>query len=287
MIPDVSHYHPVDDWTEAKSSCDFIISKATEGVSYVDSTLDDFIAGCESHKIPYWLYAYLDDGNELAQTKFLVSTCSSDVGDYFQGYVLDVEAGNSASNVQAALDYLEGLGGRCMIYTAYSSYSTYKSVIQGRASTTAWWEARYGLNDGTYNSKYPCHDDVDLHQYTSAGTCAGISGGCDLNRITGTKSLSWFTQEEDTTTTETTTTEAEIVTLDEFKELWAEMRAELQDNDSGSWSDSAKQWAVDNGYILGNGTTIDGEENYMWEDLVTREQLVTVLYRYADQHGQI
>lgn len=281
MIPDISHYHPVDDWAAVKANCSFIISKATEGVSYVDSTLDDFISGCENYKIPYWLYAFLDDGNELAQTQFLVSTCKDSVGDYFRGYVLDVEDGNSSSNVQTALSYLEAQDGKCMIYTAYSGYSKYKTVIQGRSENTAWWEARYGKNDGTYNSNYPCHDGVDLHQYTSAGSCDGISGACDLNRLTGEKSESWFTSADKIKT------EDEIVTLDEFKELWAEMRAELQDNDSGTWSDTAKQWVVDNGYFIGNGTTIDGEENYMWEDLVTREQLATVLYRYADQHGQV
>lgn len=281
MIPDISHYHPVSDWTEAKANCSFIISKATEGTSYIDSTLDSFIDGCEANQIPYWLYCYLDNGSELAQAKFLVSTCKSRVGDYFRGYALDAEDGNTAANVSEALQYLEGIG-KAMIYTGYSSYTTYKSVISGRAADTAWWESRYGKNNGSYNSNYPCHDGVDLHQYTSVGTCDGIDGNCDLNRLTGTKAESWFTGKE-----EETEGTVEVVTLEEFKELWNEMRAELQDNDSGEWSDNAKQWAVDNGYILGNGTTVDGEENYMWQDLVTREQLVTVLYRYADQHGQL
>lgn len=285
MIPDVSHYHPVTSFTSVKANCPFIISKATEGVSYIDSTLDSFISGCETNGIPYWLYAYLDQGNELAQAKFLVSTCSSKVGDYFRGYILDVEDGNSASNVREALEYIETTG-KCMIYTSYSSYSTYKSVISTRGEDTAWWEARYGKNDGTYSSKYPCHDGVDIHQYTSAGTCSGVSGSCDLSRLTGEKAESWFTEAE-TIEVETTVEEEEIVTLDEFKELWAEMRAELQDNDSGEWSDNAKQWVIDNGYFIGNGTTVDGEPNYMWEDVLTREQLATVLYRYADQHGQL
>lgn len=280
MIPDVSHYHPVDDWAEAKENCEFIIAKATEGVSYVDSTLDEFVAGCESYKIPYWLYAYLDDGNELAQAQFLVNTCSGVVGDYFRGYVLDVEAGNDASNVQSALSYLEGLGGKCMIYTAYASYSTYKSVIQGRGEATAWWEARYGKNDGSYSSKYPCHDGVDLHQYTSAGSCDGISGGCDLNRLTGEKEEAWFT---DKTETEV----EEVVTYEEWKAFMDQYREECRDNDSGNWSENARNWSTENGYILGNGTTVDGEPNYMWEDFVTREQMVTFGYRYADQHGQL
>lgn len=191
LYPDISHYHPVSDWAQVKSNCPFLISKATQGTGNVDSTLESFISGCEANKIPYWLYSYLNKGNELEQAKFLVSTCKDKVGSYFIGYILDVEAGNSASNVRSALDYLTGLGGKTMIYTGYADYNTYKSVISGRPDTCAWWESRYGKNDGTYNSKYPCHDGVDLHQYTSMGTCPGISGNCDLNRIVQ-KGEDWY-----------------------------------------------------------------------------------------------
>ncbi len=74
--------------------------------------------------------------------------------------------------------------------------------------------------------------------------------------------------------------------VNRFRELWTEMRKELQDNDSGMWSADARQWAVDNGLITGNGTVIDGQPNYMWADLLTREQLVTVLYRFAQMMGK-
>lgn len=72
----------------------------------------------------------------------------------------------------------------------------------------------------------------------------------------------------------------EEVTLDQFKQLWYQFRKELQDNDSGDWSKEARDWAISTGLIAGNGTTINGEPNYMWEDVPTREQLVTVLYRF-------
>ncbi|MCD8381559.1 MAG: peptidoglycan-binding protein [Clostridiales bacterium] len=216
--PDISHYHPVEDWSKVKANCPFLISKATQGTNYTDTTLTEFIQGCEKNKIPYWLYAYLSLGNELAQAKYLVSTCKDKVCDYFQGYILDVEAGNTAANVQSALDYLEGLGGKCIIYTMYAQYSTYKAVITGRGDNTAWWEARYGKNDGGYSSSYPAHDGADLHQYTSKGSCPGISGDvCDLNRLTGTKAESWFTGTTSSSTTTTTTGGFEVSTLSTIK----------------------------------------------------------------------
>lgn len=190
--PDISHYHPVTDWKKVKDEVVFLISKATQGISFVDSTLVEFIRGCEANKIPYWLYTYLNKGNEQAQAKFLEKTCQPLIGDYFVGYVLDVEEENSPCGVKEALDYLNGLGVKTMLYTQYSQYDTYKSVITGRPAACAWWEARYGKNEGTYNNKYPCHDGADLHQFTSAGECPGISGSVDLNRLTGKKDRSWF-----------------------------------------------------------------------------------------------
>ena len=73
-----------------------------------------------------------------------------------------------------------------------------------------------------------------------------------------------------------------------FQKLWLEMRKALQDNDSAEYSEEARQWAIDNNLIQGNGKfTANGEPNYMWEDILTREQFVTVLYRHdqllADQ----
>ena len=194
FYPDISHYHPVHDWDAVKLNCPFLISKATQGTSYIDTTLTKFISMCEAKGIPYWLYTYLNRGNELAQAKFLVSICGQRIkpnSKHFMGYILDVEAGNSASGVESALKWLNKQGKKTMIYTMYAEYSRYKDVIANRGNNCAWWEARYGANNGAYSSKYPCHAGVDLHQYTSRGTVPGIGSNIDLNRCVG-KIASWF-----------------------------------------------------------------------------------------------
>lgn len=71
-----------------------------------------------------------------------------------------------------------------------------------------------------------------------------------------------------------------------LKVLFTELRGELQDNDCGTWSEEARQWAIDNGILVGNGTTVEGEPNYMWADFLTREQLVMVLFRFAQLMGK-
>lgn len=54
-------------------------------------------------------------------------------------------------------------------------------------------------------------------------------------------------------------------------------RQSLRDNDSSNYSAEARQWAIDNGLMSGNGTIAsDGKPNMMWEDMISREQNVVV-----------
>ena len=71
-----------------------------------------------------------------------------------------------------------------------------------------------------------------------------------------------------------------------FAELMGKYRDTLRDNDAGNYSKEAREWATSSGLIVGNGTDINGEPNGMWEDMLTREQLVTVLYRFAKMIGK-
>ena len=66
---------------------------------------------------------------------------------------------------------------------------------------------------------------------------------------------------------------------EEWQKQFDALRAELQDNDAADWSASARAWATETGIINGIGTLPDGSPNYAWEDFLTREQLVTILYR--------
>lgn len=193
MIPDISHHHPVKNWKRLCKDSSFLISKATEGTSYIDPTLRIFVNQCEANKCYYWLYSFVRKGNELEQAKFLHKTCKDLTGNYFVGYILDVEDNSKAENVIPALKFLDGLGVKTMFYCMWAQFSKYKSVIESMPKNCAFWEARYGINNGKYNSKYPCHNGVDLHQYTSAGKVDSLTGNIDLNRVTGAgKSLKWF-----------------------------------------------------------------------------------------------
>lgn len=85
----------------------------------------------------------------------------------------------------------------------------------------------------------------------------------------------------------TITEEDDDMDVTRFEELMNEYRETLQDNDASSWSQEARDWATSTGLIQGNGTTIDGEPNYMWNDILSRQQFVTVLYRFSKAYGLV
>lgn len=192
IVPDVSHWHIVSDFAKVKEQYPFAIAKATQGIRYIDPTLKSFIAGCEKVGEPYYLYTFLTKGGELAQTKYLVSTCKPLVGSHFMGYVIDVEKENIPDSVKAALDWLSNNCSKCLFYTGYQDYKLYKDIIANLPDNCKWWEARYGKNTGEYSINAPCHTGVTLHQYSSRADLPGIKGLCDASRLISTTELSWF-----------------------------------------------------------------------------------------------
>lgn len=131
-----------------------------------------------------------------------------------------------------------------------------------------------GDKDATL-SYAPAPDEMVLtvHRWFANKSCPGnwLYARMDDLAANVTEGLSTNTDMED-----------EEMDLEKFKELWREMRKELQDNDASAYSEEARRWAVENGIVQGGSA---GEFNGMWEDMMTREQLVTVLFRFAKLVG--
>ena len=72
-----------------------------------------------------------------------------------------------------------------------------------------------------------------------------------------------------------------------FKTAMEAYRKDLRDNDSGQWSKEAREYAIASGLFAGSGTTPDGQPNYMWEDLLNREQVAQLFYRFAQRNGLV
>jgi len=194
-IVDISHWTDGVDWVKASEDAPFIIFKGTQRTDHVDPMLRTYITKCEWYKIPYYIFAYLEKGNEAAQTAFLIRTCEATglLGSYFCGYALDAEEKNSSEDLKKALNVFWQAGvNKALLYTMHSQYKYVKDAVETRPDWVAWWEARYGFNNGKYSSLFPCHKGVDLHQYSEHGKVDYISGTVDVNRLTGTKPLDWF-----------------------------------------------------------------------------------------------
>ncbi|MDD3347320.1 CHAP domain-containing protein [Oscillibacter sp.] len=73
----------------------------------------------------------------------------------------------------------------------------------------------------------------------------------------------------------------ETLTEDQITALWGKLMAPLKDNDASTWSETGRQWAMDNGIILGDGTG-----NYQWEAPLTREAMCVMMYRFAQFIGK-
>jgi len=73
------------------------------------------------------------------------------------------------------------------------------------------------------------------------------------------------------------------MTVEDFLKLWGQARKTLQDNDCSKWSEQARKWAIDTGLVQGGST---GVTNYMWEDVLNREQMITLLFRFAQMLGK-
>lgn len=209
-IIDISHYHPVTNWTKAKEISYCLISKGTQGTGFVDSTLKSFINGCETNKIPYWLYCFPERNIEVESVKFFLKTVKPLIGKYFVGYALDVESYTKKvdgvkktfyvtnEGATKAMKLLQAEGYKTMLYTGQNEYDRFKETINACiGGNTAWWESRYGKDDGNYPdlNKYPIHN-CDLHQYTSQKVFSCFTDGVDVNKVlekASGKKLEWYT----------------------------------------------------------------------------------------------
>lgn len=82
------------------------------------------------------------------------------------------------------------------------------------------------------------------------------------------------------------------VSTEKAQEILRAARQPLQDNDASTWSEKSRKWATESGLIKGSGTvknptTGQDEPNYMWQDMLTREQMAELLYRFGTMTGLI
>ncbi|MCC8120524.1 MAG: N-acetylmuramoyl-L-alanine amidase, partial [Oscillospiraceae bacterium] len=138
--------------------------------------------------------------------------------------------------------------------------------------------------DDRVNHRNGCN--MTVHRDFAATACPGTTLMGKMTAIAAeVNNRLGYGETTNTTNTTTVETEDEEMTYEDFKAFMNQYRKELQDNDAGSWSKEDREWAISNGMMVGSGTTASGEPNYMWEDVLTREQAATLMHRLVTTFG--
>lgn len=111
-------------------------------------------------------------------------------------WFLDVEEESMSDmrlGIKAYVRKLRELGAKKV--GAYIGHHLYKQFNLDLADFQAIWIPHYGVNNGKVSSspQFSC----DIHQFTSVGRLDGYNGNLDLNRLMGTKPLSYFIEAQD------------------------------------------------------------------------------------------
>lgn len=186
-IVDVSYFQGSIAWGTTKDNVHFAILRVQDG-TFLDPKLSEYISGCESNGIPYYLYGFYRNGGSTEAAR-MVSRAKAAGATKVRGYVLDVEvSGLSVPGIKSAMATLNATGLDNGIYIANHLWSEYGGHDYGEH----WrWIPTYGVNDGKAHTppSHPC----DLWQFTSAGRVPGISGNVDCNALNGDRDLDSFT----------------------------------------------------------------------------------------------
>lgn len=199
MIADLSHYQGAIDWAKAAPHLDFVILRATVG-SNKDNKYNEYATNCRKYNIPFGTYHYVKAttvDNARIEADHFYNTASSENPLF---YVADVEYEDTMNadydKVGAAfLTRLKERGAKKL--GLYVGQRYYPKCVMCKKLIDFNWIPRYGKDDGTFDSKYTPTCDYDLHQYTSKGYLAGTDGTVDLNRLSGTKPMEWFTEKKE------------------------------------------------------------------------------------------
>lgn len=161
---------------------DFVISKATEGCTYVNPYCDAVMQSAISRNKPCGVYHFARTNDAKAEAQHFVNNCKGYIGKAIP--ILDYEADALNNGVAWALTWLKEVerlwGVKPMIYTSLSVTREYN------------WQPVVNNNNGLWLAQYKSSpsdpgywDFFAMWQYTSAGHVSGYSGNLDCNYFYG------------------------------------------------------------------------------------------------------
>ena len=171
---------------------DFVITKATEGTSYVNPDCDRVYQDAKRSGKATGVYHFARTGDALAQAKYFVDNITGYIGDTV--LVLDYEGDAVNQGVGWAKDWLDAVynmtGVKPVIYMSNSVIHRYDWTSVQSAGYGLWNAAYYygyqtihGFlpNPPRSGSVSPWTESGMIYQYTSSGRLNGWVGNLDLN----------------------------------------------------------------------------------------------------------
>lgn len=248
MIIDISHHQIPSNinYDKLAKQVKLVIIRTQYGSNLIDRHYKTHHTEFRKRGIPTACYAWVRGINEkdmeIEATDFYNRT--KDLNPTF--WFLDVEEQSMAdmrNGIKAYVKKLRKLGAKKV--GVYIGHHLYKQFNLDMNDFDAIWIPHYGVNNGTVNSKpsFPC----DIHQFTSTGRLEGYNGNLDLNRLMGTKPLSYFTS---------------YIEPKKFNDI------------KGHWAEENINYVVDNGFMNGYE-----DSTFKPDKEVTRAELATVLKR--------
>lgn len=280
LIIDVSEFNGTIDWAKAAPHIDGVIVRAGYrgwggGAIARDSKAIENLKNAARYGLPVGVYfvtqaiciteaieeaEYCHEIANLAGVKLTLPICFDDEpagGANGQGRRDKIGKTTRTQTAKAFAEQCRSMGYTSALYCANSWFTT---QIDGQSLSQDGMRAWIASYPSSKTSAM-VSPTVAWHawQFTPYGQIPGITTDVDL---------SYFKEDD-------------LMNVTEFEQLLQEYRKSLQDNNASTWSKAARAWAIKTGLMQGGS---DG--NYMWQDFMTREQLVTVLYRFAQQIGK-
>ncbi len=188
---DVSNWQGTVDWPAVRASGHaFAFTKATEGVTFVDRTLNANRQGMAASGMALrglYHFAHPDRHTPAEEAAHFLTT----VGPLAQGEVpvldLEVEGGPGAGPWAAAwMNIVEQATGRTPILYSYAPYLN--DTPTQDLTRFPLWVAAWGHNDGSVPARQPNTDRWDhwtFWQFTSMASVPGVSGATDRSMFGG------------------------------------------------------------------------------------------------------
>lgn len=169
----------------SKVPCDFVIVKATQGVTFVSDSCDTQVQQAIGLGKPFGFYHYVDGSGAQAEADFFIDNCAG----YFGKGIPCIDWESAQNGAWGNTDYLGQLvqrvigrtGVKPLIYASEGSFPW--DVAQ--ANDCGAWVAQYadgnptGYQDAPWNEgAYSCA----IRQYSSHGRLDGYGGDLDLDK---------------------------------------------------------------------------------------------------------